>query len=128
MFITGLTTARNRNGLTKKILIGLDAIFTACQYFRLFEGAERKRPGCGVGVGSMEIGTGTRVLARIASQVVTAYVRIIWRHGSASILGTTRTDCYPCPHANVLGWLVPNSFPTGKKAEIRPWIGLTSGV
>ena len=30
----------------------------------------------------------------------------------------------PC----VLGRLVPNSLPTGKKAEIRPWIGLTNGV
>ena len=25
-------------------------------------------------------------------------------------------------------WLVPNRLPTGKKAEIRPWIGLINGV
>ena len=46
------------------------------------------------------------------------------RHGSASILGTTRTDT----RARILIRLVPNSLPTGKKAEIRPWIGLTNGA
>ena len=50
----------------------------------------------------------------------------IWRHGSASILGTTRT----VTRAPMLmfGRLVPNSLTTGEKVEIRPWIGLTNGV
>ena len=32
------------------------------------------------------------------------------------------------PHANVLGRLVPNGLPTGKKAETRPSVDLTSEV
>ena len=30
------------------------------------------------------------------------------------------------PHANVLGRLVPNGLPKGKKADTRPWIDLTN--
>ena len=55
-------------------------------------------------------------------------ITIIWRHGSASIIIRNDLDCDPCPHANVLGRLVPNSLPTGEKVEIKPWIGLTNGV
>ena len=29
-------------------------------------------------------------------------------------------------HANVLGRLVPNGFPKGKKADTRPWVDLTN--
>ena len=30
------------------------------------------------------------------------------------------------PHANVLGRLVPNGLPKGKKADTRPWVDLTN--
>ena len=32
------------------------------------------------------------------------------------------------PHANVLGRVVPNGLPTGKKAEMRPSVNLTNKV
>ena len=51
---------------------------------------------------------------------------IIWSHSSDSILGMTQP--FNCPHASVLGRPVPNSLPTGKKAEIRLSIGLTNRV
>ena len=59
---------------------------------------------------------------------------IIWSQGTEGndsiIVGTTRTDRARML-ITVLGRLVPNNYNslhTGKKAEIRPWIGLTNGV
>ena len=40
-------------------------------------------------------------------------------------LGMTRV-IFQSPHANVLGWVIPNGLPTGKKAETRPSVDLTN--
>ena len=50
---------------------------------------------------------------------------LIGSHDSDSQLGATRVVS-GVHHANVQGRLVPNSLPTGKKAETRPLVDLTN--
>ena len=52
------------------------------------------------------------------------YIRknLVGSHDSDSLLGTTRV----VSGARVLGRLVPNGLPKGKKADTRPWVDLTN--
>ena len=52
---------------------------------------------------------------------------IVESHDSDSLLGTN-PGSFRSLHANILGQLVPNNLPTGKKAEMSSQIDLTKAV